>query len=56
MASKNLVVPTATNAPFRGSVLVYDLTGHLIGRRGFPAPWLEIKIAGLAGRPVLDLH
>lgn len=52
----DLVVPSATETPFRRSAGIYDLACHLVCGRSFPTSWLEVQVANLPGGPILDLH
>ena len=56
MTDINLVVPTATYAPFRQALTVYHLTGDLVRRGGLPTSRLKIQITNFASGPVLDFH
>ena len=55
-AGVDFVVPAAADGPAGFAVSGHDLSGDLVGGRGFPAAGFEVEGADFAGGVVFDLH
>ena len=55
-AGVDFVVPAATDGPTGFAVFGHDLSGDLVGGRGFPAAGFEVEGADFAGGMVFDFH